>query len=92
MADESEGNQITEKAIPIQGISLDGATIRLMLQPRGIVGISSETFKPIRYVAVAIDIGEVENIDSTEGSDGLMDLKDSILRDVDTRLMALLNL
>lgn len=92
MPDETDNDQLTEKALPIQGISLDGATIRLMLQPTGVVGISPETFKGVRYLAVGFDAARPDEIDSNQGSPGLMEFKDALLREMDTRLTALLNL
>jgi len=92
MTDESDNNQIVDRALPVHGVHLDGATIRLMLQPTGIIGISSETYKAVRYIGIEIDNGRIAEIDSTLGSDGLMDFKDSILCDLDERLMKLFDL
>lgn len=89
---EHENEQITEKAIPVGGFQLCGSTLRLLLQPRGVVGISNETFKAVRYLGIEIDPQKADEIDAIEGSPGLMEFKDNILRDLDTRLMALLDL
>ena len=89
---EENNEQLTEKALPIQALSLDGTTVRLMLQPRGVVGISPETFKSIRYLAVGFEATAPEQVDAELGTPGLLEFKDGILRDVDERLTALLNL
>jgi hypothetical protein len=73
-----------------QPIILDTPTIEAMLEPQGTVSMSPE-FITKRLIGISVDTNEVEEARS-KGHDALLEFKDEILRDMDTRLTQILSL